>query len=71
MTRKINNKKKVLDEDDTKHKDFVKLVEEELRHYNKTKIPRCAVCKTNMQQIDKYSWKTVCGHSPDLILNIG
>ena len=63
--RKINDEKKVLE------KDFILLVEEELKHYHKTKIPRCAICKKNMQQIDKYTWKTVCGHSPDLRLSVG
>ena len=51
----------------------------ELMHFQKTKIPRCPICKVPMEpaidtktgKISKYLWKTACGHNKDLILGIG
>ncbi len=48
----------------------------EIEHLQKTGVPRCPICKKDMEnavdsitgKISKYSWKTTCGHSPDLWL---
>jgi hypothetical protein len=33
----------------------------EMKHFDKTRVPRCPVCHKNMLKIDKYNFEPDCG----------
>ena len=56
-----------------------KEIKDEVKHLQKTKIPRCPICKKNyVNAIDsitkkksKYLWKPNCEHNPNARMSIG
>lgn len=56
---------------DKQFNELLKKLDVEVKHFRETKIPRCQTCHANMKKVDKYTWKTICGHSPNLRISIG
>jgi hypothetical protein len=43
----------------------------EMKHLEKTGVPRCMTCKKDFIKLDDYTWKPSCEHAKNLRLSIG
>ena len=37
-----------------------KYIKDELKHFHKTKVPRCLYCKKNFKRVNEHTWKSDC-----------